>query len=148
MNGRGESATKSETLGEFAARLLIAKTEIDDSYRNEGLAAWISPFYSFEALARTMEHKDKYGPWFRVWARKAATLCCHAFEGLMFVPAKGGGFASGKWYVFAEEGLPGTGAYNYMRIVPQDGDLYPPIDKALKLDGRAIMADVRKRGWA
>lgn len=147
MNGRGESATKSETLGVFAARLLAAKAELDEGYRRQGLAAWIPHSYSFETLARTMEHKEKYGPWFRVWARKMAALCCHSFEGLDFVPQKGGGWAAGKWYVFAAEGVPGTGAYNYLAIRTSEKGLYGAIDRDLKLDGKAIMADARKRGW-
>ncbi len=144
MNGRGEPATKSETLGEFAARLLIARTEIDDSFRKVGMGAWIKPFYSLRELACVMEHKEKYGPWFRVWARKLAMLCMKSFEDLMFVPQKGS--IAGRWDVYPSEGVPGIGSYAYVLIRPNDG--CEPIDKALKLDGRAIMADVRKRGWA
>lgn len=148
MNGRGEDPKKSETLGEFAARLLMATAEIDDSFRQQGMGGWVHSSYSLEILARQMEHKQKYGPWFRVWARKVAKLCGRSFQGLVFLPQKGGGWAGGKWYVYASEGAPGTGAYNFLAIRPEDDYHCPRVDKSVKLDGRAIMADVRKRGWA
>lgn len=149
MNGRSGDPRRSETLGQFASRMLIAMKEVDDQVRREA-PGWVSNFYSFQRLACQMEHKQKYGPWFRVWAQKISRLAQRSFEDNAFYFLKAP-YTRGRWYIATEEGAPWSitgGTWGFIQVWPNERYKLPRIRKSLKLDGRAIMADVRAKGWA
>ncbi len=67
------------SLVEFAREVIKAYWEV---LRERGRLA--GPYVSFKLIAKRMEGKQRYGPWFRKWAEKMAKLRWRSLDGWCF----------------------------------------------------------------
>lgn len=113
-----------EGMRDFGRRVINAYFEIVKERK-----PWAGPYVPLKDIAKKMERKQRYGPWYRKWTKRAEQLRWKSLDGYLFSFAKASG--PSKWNIWVGEGrptmFPGLGWY-FLWLLDNEKYNAPPLE--------------------